>query len=36
MTMNSIAQLINQQAALAPKAVYALDAEQDHRLDHAD
>jgi acyl-CoA synthetase (AMP-forming)/AMP-acid ligase II len=36
MTMNSIAQLINQQAALTPKAVYALDAEQDHRLDHAD
>lgn len=36
MTMNSIAHLINQQAALAPKAVYALDAEQDHRLDHAD
>ena len=36
MTMSSIAQLINQQAALTPKAVYALDAEQDHCLDHAD
>jgi acyl-CoA synthetase (AMP-forming)/AMP-acid ligase II len=36
MTMNSIAQLINQQAALTPKAVYAVDAEQDHCLDHAD